>query len=106
MAMPVTAVPMPSPVPVVSPSHLFWLEPIDIVPGDDRGIRARSARRREALFRSYRRQRRSLRARSKRGSTRGYSKGEFQKMAPFHDISSLAWSDRRQEFCCVEMNAR
>jgi hypothetical protein len=106
MAMPVTTVPMPSPVPVVSPSHLFWLELIDIVLGDDRGICTFNARRREALFRSNRRQRRGLRARSKRGSARGYSKGEFQKVAAFHDISSLAQSDRRQEFCCVEMNAR
>jgi hypothetical protein len=36
-----------------------------------------------------RRKRGCLRARGKRRSARGKSKGEFQKVAAFHDISSV-----------------
>jgi hypothetical protein len=82
--------PMPSPVPVMSPAHLFRPELIDIVLRDDRGFRALAARRQEALLWRNRRQRRRLRARSKRRRACNKSKGEFQKVAAFHDISSLA----------------
>jgi hypothetical protein len=78
---------MPMPVP---PAHLFGLEMIDVVLRGDRGFRTFAARRHEAGFRRYRRQRRGLRARSKRSSTGDISKGEFQKVAAFHHISSLA----------------
>jgi hypothetical protein len=79
----VMAMPMP-------PAHLFGLEMIDIVLRGDRGFRIFAARRHEAGFRRYRRQRRGFRARSKRGSASDISKGEFQKVAAFHHISSLA----------------
>ena len=80
---------MPMPMPV-SPAHLFRLEMIDVVLRGDRGFRAFAARWHEAGFRRYRRQRRGFRARSKRGSAGDISKGEFQKMAALHHISSLA----------------
>jgi hypothetical protein len=72
----------------MAPTHLFGLEAIDIVLRGDRGFRTLAVRWR--LFRRYRRQRRGLRARSKRGSTGDISQGEFQKVAAFHHISSLA----------------
>jgi hypothetical protein len=74
----------------VAPAHLFGLEAIDIVLRGDCGFRAFAARRHEAVFRRYRRQRRGLRARSKCCSPGDISKGEFQKVAAFHHISSLA----------------
>jgi len=74
----------------VAPAHLFGLEAIDIVLRGDRGFRTIAVRWREAVFHRYRRQRRGLRARSKRGSTGDISQGEFQKVAAFHLISSLA----------------
>ena len=83
----VPAAVMPAPV---APTHLFGLEPIDIILRGDRGVRAFAVRWREAVFRRYRRQRCGLRARSKRCSAGDISKGEFQKMAAFHHISSLA----------------
>jgi hypothetical protein len=39
-----------------------------------------------------RRKRRGLRARGHRGSARGKSKGEFQKVAAFHDVSLFAYA--------------
>jgi hypothetical protein len=87
VAATVPAAVMPAPV---APTHLFGLEPIDIVLRGDRGFRTLAMRWREAMFRRYRRQRRGLRARSKRGSTGDISQGEFQKVAAFHHISSLA----------------
>src|SRR6266436_174000 len=73
-----------------APTHLFGLEAIDIVLRGDRGFRTFVVRWREAVFRRYRRQRRGLRARSKCCSTGDISQGEFQKVAAFHHISSLA----------------
>jgi hypothetical protein len=88
------------------PADFFRLQVIDIVLRDDRGLRA-LARRHEALLGCHRRQRRGARARSKRCSARGYSKGEFQKVAAFHDISPLSHVVvERREFRCVEMNGR
>ena len=83
----VPAAVMPAPV---APTHFFGLEAIDIVLRGDRGFRTFAVRWREAVFRRYRRQRRGLRARSKRGSTGDISQGEFQKVAAFHHILSLA----------------
>jgi hypothetical protein len=85
---PVTAMPVPSPVPVMTPPHLFGRQMIDFILGNHGGFRAFTARRRETLWRQNRRQWRGLRARSQRGRAGGQSKGEFQKVAAFHDISS------------------
>ena len=92
-AMPVTAptpvTPMPVPMPVMAPAHLFGLEMIDLVLAHHSGFRIFAARGHEARLRGNRRQRRSLHARGKGRSTGGNSKGEFQKMAAFHDVSLL-----------------
>jgi hypothetical protein len=80
---------VPMPVPVVAPANLFGLEVIDLVLADNSRFRGFAARRQQPRFRRDRRQWCGLRARSKRGSARYKSKGEFQKVAAFHDISLL-----------------
>jgi hypothetical protein len=64
-------------VPVVTPTHFFRLEAIDLALRNHGGFRAIAVRRHQALLHRNRRQRRGLRARSKRGSTCNKSKGEF-----------------------------
>ena len=80
---------MPVPVPVMSPAHFFGLDSVHIVLRDHCRFRAFAARRSQTLRRRNRRQRRSIRAGSKRRSTSGKSKGDFQKVAAFHDIFLL-----------------
>jgi hypothetical protein len=63
---------------------------IDFILRHDGRLRAFAPRRHETLLRRNRRQRRSLRARSQHGRACGQPKGEFQKVAAFHDISSSA----------------
>jgi hypothetical protein len=87
--------PVPSPVPVMSPAHLFRREMIDIVLRDDCGFRGFTVRRYKALLWRNRRQRRRLRARSKRRRACNKSKGEFQKVAAFHNIPP--WQVVREE---------
>ena len=92
MAMPVMAMPVPSPVPVMpvpvpAPAHLFGLDVIDIVLGDDRGLCGFAGRGHDARHRCSRRQRRRIRAHSNRRGTGGEPNSEFQKVAAFHDIS-------------------
>jgi hypothetical protein len=97
-ATPAPVTPAPTPVAATvpaavipaPPTHLFGLEAIGIVLRGNRGFRAFAARWHNAVFRRYRRQRRGLRTRSKCCSTGDISKGEFQKVAAFHLISSLA----------------
>jgi hypothetical protein len=79
---------MPSPVP--SPAHFFRGEVIDLVLADNSGLRALAVRRHKIQLWRNRQQRCRLRACSKRCRARNKSKGEFQKVAAFHDISSLA----------------
>src|SRR6266705_3344596 len=81
---------VPAAVIPAAPTHLFGLEAIGIVLRGNRGFRAFAARWHRAVFRQYRRQRRGLRTRRKCCSTGDISKGEFQKVAAFHLISSLA----------------
>jgi hypothetical protein len=69
--------PVPMPMPVMAPVHLFGLEVIDIVLADDRRPRGLAARRREALLGCDRRQWRGIRSRSKHAGARNSSKGEF-----------------------------
>jgi hypothetical protein len=69
---------------------LFGLETVDLVLRDISGYRGFAARRHETLFRRYRRQRCGPGAGSQRGGAGNTSKGQFQKMTAFHDISSLA----------------
>ena len=105
MPAPITATaPAPSPVtpsPVVAPSpvaptHRFGRKTIRLVAGGDRGLRI-AVSRRQIFGERLRRERRSFRlhARGQCRRARGKSKGEFQKVAAFHDISLVAaiWSD-------------
>jgi hypothetical protein len=91
----------------MGPPHLFGPEMIDIVLRDERGFGGVAGRRHEMLLRRNRRQCCCLRARSEHRSARGYSKGEFQKVAAFHDIASpCAIVNDAGEFDGVEMNGR
>jgi hypothetical protein len=71
---------------------------IDIVLGDDRGFGGLRARRHHQLFRRNRRQRCGFRARSKRACACDKSKGEFQKVAAFHNFSSFAVGEWQESF--------
>ena len=76
-----------------APAHLFGREAIDLVTGGDRGMGISIAWLRRLLAGDrLRHQRRGLRARGQRRRAGGKSKGEFQKMAAFHDISSMRQS--------------
>lgn len=90
----------------MSPAHLFGCEAIDLVLADDRGFRIFTRRRHEIRLRPDRRQRCSLRARSKRGRAGHKSKGEFQKVTAFHDISLSRVVNDGDEFRRDQMNGR
>ena len=88
------------------PAHLFRFEAIDLLAGCDRRLGISIARRFMVGDR-LRRQRCGLSARSQRRRARGKSKGEFQKMATFHDISLSRHGGVMQgDFDRGEMNAR
>jgi hypothetical protein len=87
-ATPAPAAAMPPPVPAATPPHFFGLEAVDILLGGDRRAGLCIRRRQSSVFcERMRRQRRCLRARSQSRGAGGESKGEFQKVAAFHDIS-------------------
>jgi len=88
MAMPaVPAMPM-AVVPVMAPAHLFGLEAVDFVRTGHGGTQFFiDGRWRLVSFERLRRQRRSLRTRSKHGCAGGGPEGDFEKVAAFHDIS-------------------
>jgi hypothetical protein len=79
---------------------------VDIVLGCDRGFRGFAVPRHQARLRPDRRQWRGLRACGKHCSACNKSKGEFQKVTAFHDISSLANRERCRKFRCAQMNNR
>ena len=82
---------------MASPPHLLRRETIDIVLRDDGGLCGRFGAftqwRRKTLRWHGRRQRRGLRARGQRDRTRAKSKGKFQKVAAFHDISLFVYGE-------------
>ena len=112
--LPVTTVPVPAmptpmptvpapvaamPVPVPAPVHLFGLEAIHLIPGDNGGMGIPVCGWQSFSFRKrMRRKRRGLRARGQRGGARGNSKCELQKVATFHDISSFVPVCDEEEF--------
>ena len=83
-----TAVPTPvMPAPVVTPAHFFGLQSVHFVFADNSGMGSLFCGRPFIFHERMRRKRRGLRTCRQRGSARGYSNGEFQKVTAFHDIS-------------------
>ena len=70
-----------------APAHLFRREAIDLLARSDGRLCIRIERQFGVVGERRRHQRGGLRARCKRDAAGGKSKGEFQKMAAFHDIS-------------------
>ena len=89
-----------------TPTHFLWREAIDLLVRRDGGLGIRIDGQFGIVGERRRHQRRSLRARRKRDTARGKSKGEFQKVAAFHHISSSVCCVREREFRVAEMNAR
>ena len=93
-------------MPAAAPAHFFRREAIDLLARRDGGLSIRIDGQFGVLSERCRHQRRGLCARCKRNATRGKSKGEFQKVAAFHHISSSVCWVREREFQAAEMNAR
>ena len=89
-----------------APAHFFRREAIDLLARRDGRLGIRTSGQFGVVGERRLHQRRGLRARCKRDAARGKSKGEFQKVAAFHHISSSVCCVRRIEFRCAEMNAR
>src|ERR1700738_1941428 len=88
-AAPAPMTPAPAPVTPV-PAHLFGLQTVYLVSGGNGGTSILIRRRQPSvLCERMWRKRRGLRARGQRGSARGKSKGEFQKVAAVPDISPV-----------------
>ena len=80
----------PTVMAAMSPTHLLGRETIHLVSAGDGGMRIGiSGRPKAVISERLRQQRRGLRAGGQRSRARGKSKGEFQKMAAFHDVSLL-----------------
>lgn len=87
---PVTVTPAPvMPMAMMAPAHLLWLETVHLVLGSNGGTGIVSGRQASVVLKRMRRKRRGMRARGKRGRTRGNSNGDFQEVAAFHFISLL-----------------
>lgn len=108
--------PTPSPTPPApssatttsaAPAHLFGDKTINLVAGRDGRPRIVISRQPPSVSdERSRREGRGLRARGQRYRACGKSKGEFQKVAAFHDISSSRQSAvMRGEFDRGEMNS-
>ena len=83
-----TAAPMTAaPAPMTAPAHLFGLQMFYLVAGGDSGTGILVRRRQPSVLSERLRHKRCCpRTRGQRGSARGKSKSEFQKVAAFHDI--------------------
>jgi hypothetical protein len=79
---------MPMPVPVMAPVHLLRFQAARLFGAGDRGTHIRKRWLAAALKRLWR-QRRGLQAGGEHGGAGGKSKGDFQKVAAFHDVSLL-----------------
>ena len=89
---PMTVTPAPvAVVPMPVPADLFRLEALHLALATHGRTGSSIARRQLSAFcQRLRRQRRGLGAGSQRGGSGRKSKGDFQKMTAFHDISLLA----------------
>jgi hypothetical protein len=91
-----------TPVPAVSPAHLFGLEAIYLVLRRNRGTGLLPSRWQSSVCKGLWRQRCGLRAGSQGRGAGGKSNGEFQKVAAFHDISLFEnASDAEESFVGV-----
>jgi hypothetical protein len=72
----------------MTPAHLFGLELAGLFGAGDGGVHV-CRRQPAAVVKRLRRQRRSLYAAGQRGRSGGTSKGDFQKVTAFHDMSLL-----------------
>jgi hypothetical protein len=90
MPPPAPVTPMPMPMPAVPPVNLLGLEMIDLALGDERGLRHIATRGCNTLRCLDRRQRRRIRAGSKRRRPCNGSETEFEKFPTFHDLSSFS----------------
>ena len=91
---------------MTAPTHLFRRKAIRFLARRHGRLSIRIDGQLGVIGERRRHQRRSLRARCKRDAARGKSKGEFQKVAAFHHISSSVCSVQEREFRVAEMNAR
>ena len=73
-----------------APAHFLGFEPIDFLFGGDGGMRIGIGSGLTIRNQRLRRQRCGLCACGERDAARRKSKGEFQKVPAFHDISSSA----------------
>jgi hypothetical protein len=73
-----------------APAHFFGLEAIDFIARGDGGMGIRIGRELTVRNQRLRRQGGGLCARGERDTACRKSKGEFQKVPAFHDISSSA----------------
>ena len=81
-----------------TPTHFLWREAIDLLVRRDGGLGIRIDGQFGIVGERRRHQRRGLRARCKRDAARGKSKGEFQKVAAFHHISSSVCCLQKESF--------
>ena len=90
------------------PAHLFGLQMFHLVAGGNGGTGILVRRRKWAvLCERVEQQRRGPCARGQRGSARGKPKGQFQKVAAFHDIFlSPCARVMPTDFRRVDMNGR
>jgi hypothetical protein len=89
-AMPAAVMPVPMTV-SVTPAHLFGLQTIHLVLADISGKSVLVRGRQPPVLRErMRRKRRGMRTGRQRRGAGCKSKGEFQKVAAFHDISLFA----------------
>jgi hypothetical protein len=80
-----------------APAHFFRLEVIDLVSRGDGGVGIRIIGKRTALDERLRHQGGGLRRHGERHASCRKSKGEFQKVPAFHDISSSAIGSNEDE---------
>ena len=107
MPAPVTPAKTPAAaMPAAPPADFFRRKTIDLVAGGDRRMRIIASRRQPFPGERLRHQGRGLCACGQRSRAGGKSKGEFQKMAAFHDISRSGHCGvMRRDFARGEMNA-
>jgi hypothetical protein len=89
-----------------APAHFFRREAIGLLVRSNGRLRIRIDGKFGVVGERRRHQRRGLRTRGKRDTACGKSKGEFQKVAALHHISSSIQCLREGEFRVAEMNAR